>query len=314
MPSSIATLPRALALVALAATVGAGRAHAQSAALPAEIVSAKQSLTADQRKQVAGSTEALARRFAEADPAGVVAVRNELVTLMRNPLTGIGFRRDFGAEFVKSFRPFTQGTDSLRATNAFIVARFIATAESIDFLADSLAPESQPEVAIRVAASSQLPKAIDAAPLSPPQLDAIAKRLANVARQETDWVAVSHEVDAMTQMLREEGLPTAQSEAIAMSLAGTINDLTNRVIDGSQPRLVNSLQRALLAVRNQLSGVAGSARSRLLTAIAPSLESLVKLKGAPPTTVAAVGLAGTFDAVANTAGLLQKLRVTGGTG
>ena len=242
----------------------------------------------------------------------MVAVRNELVTLMRNPLTGIGFRRDFGTEFVRNFRTFARGSDPMRAANAFIVARFIATAESVDFLADNLSPESQPDVAVRIAASAQLPKAVDAAPLSPPQLDAIAKRLATVARQETDWVVVSHEVDAMTQMLREEGLPAAQADAIAASLAGTINDLTTRVLDGSRPSLVNSLQRALLAVRNQLSGVPGSARSKLLATIAPALESLAKAKAAPPAAVVSGGFGATFDAVANTAGLLQKLRATGG--
>lgn len=312
MPRPTAIPARALAIAVLAAAGMTLPVAAQAAVLPTEIVSAKQALTEDQRKQVAASAEALAKRFAEADPAGVVAVRNELVTLMRNPLTGIGFRREFGAEFIRNFRAFARGTDPMRAANAFIVARFIATAEAVDFLADNVSPEGQPEVAVRIAASAQLPKAVDAAPLSPPQLDAIAKRLATVARQETDWVVASHEVEAMTQMLREEGLPAAQADAIAQSLAGTINDLAGRVMDGSRPELVNALQRALLAVRNQLSGVSGAARGKLLATIAPSLETLAKAKGSAPAAVVSAGLGSTFDAVVNTAGLLQKLRATGG--
>ena len=55
-------------------------------------------------------------------------------------------------------------------------------------------------------------------------------------------------------------------------------------------------------------------RSKLLTSIAPSLESLAKLKGAPPKGIAEGHLDSTFEAVVNTAGLLQKVRATGGTG
>jgi hypothetical protein len=254
----------------------------------------------------------LAERFAEADPAGVVAIRTKLVDQIRQTTVSPNFRRDFGIAFVKGFAKFAEGTDSMRATNAFILARFIATAESIDFLLDNLDPDNQPEVAIRIAASAQLPKALDAAPLSPPQFDAITKRIAAVVKKERDWVVAAHEVEAITQMLREEALTPPQAEAIAMSLAATINDLQSRVAAGSDPQLINSLQRALLAVRNQLSGIASSARTKLLTAIAPSLDSLVKMKSTPPAGISEAKLDLTFKAVVNTAGLLQKVTASGG--
>ena len=97
-----------------------------------------------------------------------------------------------------------------------------------------------------------------------------------------------------------------------MSLAASINDLQSRVAAGSDPQLINALQRALLAVRNQLSGIAGSARSKLLTAIAPSLDSLVKMKSKPPAGISEAELDATFKAVVNTAGLLQKVTASGG--
>ena len=97
-----------------------------------------------------------------------------------------------------------------------------------------------------------------------------------------------------------------------MSLAASINDLQTRVAAGSDPQLINALQRALLAVRNQLSGIAGSARTKLLTAIAPSLDSLVKMKAAPPASLSGKELAATLKAVVNTAGLLQKVTAGGG--
>lgn len=286
-------------------------APAAAQAISNEIVSAKSALTADQRKAVTADLDARAAKFADADPAEVVAMRNEMVGLLRNPITGIPFRREFGAEFARSFQRFADSKDAMRAANAFIVARYVKTEKGVDFIVDNLDADSQADASIRIAASSQLPKAIDEAPLSPPQLDALAKRVATIGRKETDWVVASHEVDAITEMLRTEQLPAAQSDAIAMSLAGTINDLAARTLDGSQPQLVNALQRALLAVRNQLSNVAASSRGKLLAAITPTLDKLSAMKGKAPEALSGGDLADTFDAVVNTCGLLKKVRATG---
>lgn len=303
-----------VALVVSAAAWSARSAAAQANTLPVDIVAAKQALTAEQRKTVAQFVEKQAQQFADADPAEVVQIRNDFLAVLKKPTTAVGFRHDYGVEFVKGFKKFTEGDDSLRATNAFIMARFLATAESVDFLQDSLDPDTQKNIAVRISAAAQMPEAVSKAPLSGPQFDAIAKRLAATCRKETDWIVAAHEVDAMVQMLREDGLPTAQADAIAGTLAGAINDLSSRVTDGSQPQLVHALQRALLAVRNQLSGIAASARTKLLASIAPSLEGLTKMKGAPPKGIAEAHLETTFQAVVNTAGLLQKVRATGGTG
>lgn len=301
-------------LVVTAAAWSARNASAQASTLSADIISAKQALTPEQRKVVAQFVEKQAQQFADADPAEVVQIRNDFLTVLKRPTTTVAFRHDYGLEFVKGFKKFAEGDDALRATNAFIMARFLATAESVDFLQDNLDPDSQKNVATRISAAAQLPKAVADAPLSGPQFDAIAKRLAATCRKEADWIVAAHEVDAMVQMLREDGLPTAQADSIAGTLAGTINDLSSRVTDGSQPQLVNALQRALLAVRNQLSGIVASARTKLLAGIAPSLDTLSKMKSAPPKGISAAQLESTFQAVVNTAGLLQKVRATGGTG
>ena len=71
-------------------------------------------------------------------------------------------------EFVKGFRKFAAGSDSMRASNAFIVARFVGTSEAVDFLCENLDSDAQQDAVVRIAASAQLTKGIDAAPLSPP--------------------------------------------------------------------------------------------------------------------------------------------------
>jgi hypothetical protein len=129
VPLYIAAIVGALTLVAAASPV-----LAQADAIPPDLMNVKQALTAEQHKSVTEFVTKEVERFAEADPAGVVAIRTKLVDQIRQKTVSPNFRRDFGIEFVKGFAKFSEGTDSMRATNAFILARFIATAESIDFL------------------------------------------------------------------------------------------------------------------------------------------------------------------------------------
>lgn len=306
---------RIVACVLLFLSMVSAPALGQTLGIPSEIVGSKEQLKPDQIKTVQTAVGKLADDFAAADPSGVVAIRAKLVELLQAPATGTSFKSEFTNAFVKSFAKFTSGTDSIRANNAFIVARVMANADSIDFMADNLDPDSQGEIAIRISAAAQLQRCTEKAMLSGPQLEAIAKRLVASCKKETDWVAASHEAETIAQMLRNNKLPVSQLDAIAMSLASVINDFAGRVLDDSQPQLVNALQRSLLAVRDRLSGVAGSVRGKLLTAITPSIETLAKMKGAPPAAIAADGgLAETFDAVVNAAGLLQKVRSTPAAG
>lgn len=300
--------PAALVAVALLA----GQAIAQQA-LPQSIVAAKAELSADERKQVADFVKAAADRFAQADPAEVTAMRGKMIDEMRNVSTSMSYRRAFGSEFAKSFKRFTDDKDSMRSTNAFIVARYVGTAETIDWVAANLDPNAQEEPAIRIAAAAQLAEAMEAPrSFSPPQLDNLAKRLAGLARREFDWVVVGHELETMAQLLRTQGLPTPVAESIAASLAGSINDITAKVADGSSPELVNALQRGLLAVRDRTVNAPATARAKLLDGIAPSIDRLAGMKGKAPKAIADADLADTFDATSKTAGLLAAMRAKTG--
>lgn len=296
----------------LAAALLAGQASAQQP-LPQGIVAAKGELSADERKQVADFVKAAADRFADAEPAEVTSMRGRMIDEMRNVSTSMSYRRAFGAEFAKSFKRFTDDKDSMRSTNAFIVARYVGTAETIDWVAANLDPNAQEEPAIRIAAAAQLAEAMEAPrSFSPPQLDNLAKRLAGLARREFDWVVVGHEFETMAQLLRTPGLPTPVAESIAASLAGAINDVAAKVVDGSAPQLVNSLQRGLLAVRDRTVNAPASARAKLLDGIAPSIDRIAALKGKAPQAVADADLGDTFDATVKTAGLLAAMRVKTG--
>ena len=113
----------------LASTLISAPAAAQ--AISNEIVSAKGTLTADQRKAVAEDLDARAAKFADADPAEVVAMRNEMVALLRE---------------AQVFRP------ALRA--AFVINRRVSTTvigrEARQALADQPLPALRAEVHQRI--------------------------------------------------------------------------------------------------------------------------------------------------------------------
>ncbi len=299
------------AIVCLLALCCAAPAAAQ-APVATELLSSAGPLTTQQQAEVAAYTDGLARQFESASAQDTLAIRNGLQSLLKDPSARVAFRRELGVAFIKSFEQFVGGADGTRAVNTFVMARMIATAETVDFLLDHMDPDKVPSTATRIAASSQLAKAIEASPLSAPQVDALGKRLVPVMSRETEWVVASHGVEALGSMINRPGLSVAQAEALASSMASVINTMTDAVASGKRPELSNALQRALLVVRNQLSGVAAQARAKLLDSIAPSLKRLADFKDSVPEPIKAAGCGETFGAIVRTAGLLQKVRSTGG--
>jgi hypothetical protein len=304
--------PFVLSLVASLALSAVSAAQVQS--ISQQTIAAAGPLTAEQQAEIAKAMDGWAERVTGSDPDEVIEARGEIDKLAtKNPSVTVAFRRELGLAFAKRFEDAVTADKAERSVSIFYIARSIGTVESIDFIVDHMDADTTESPAVRIAASAQLPKAVESVQLSAPQLDAIAKRLVTLAGKEREWVAATHAFEAMGAMIRRKGLSVAQADAIGSSMSATINDLTERVMDGSAPEMVNALQRALLVVRNQLSDVPAPARTKLLATIAPSLKQLADSKDKTPPAIAQAGLGETFDAVARTAGLLQKVRSTTGT-
>ena len=304
--------PFVLSLVASLALSAVSAAQVQS--ISQQTIAAAGPLTAEQQAENAKAMDGWAERVTGSDPDEVIEARGEIDKLAtKNPSVTVAFRRELGLAFAKRFEDAVTADKAERSVSIFYIARSIGTVESIDFIVDHMDADTTESPAVRIAASAQLPKAVESVQLSAPQLDAIAKRLVTLAGKEREWVAATHAFEAMGAMIRRKGLSVAQADAIGSSMSATINDLTERVMDGSAPEMVNALQRALLVVRNQLSDVPAPARTKLLATIAPSLKQLADSKDKTPPAIAQAGLGETFDAVARTAGLLQKVRSTTGT-
>jgi hypothetical protein len=302
----VLSLAASLALSAVSA--------AQVQSISQQTIAAAGPLTAEQQAEIAKAMDGWAERVTGSDPDKVIEARGEIDKLAtKNPSVTVAFRRELGLAFAKRFEDAVTADKAERSVSIFYIARSIGTVESIDFIVDHMDADTTESPAVRIAASAQLPKAVESMQLSAPQLDAIAKRLVTLTGKEREWVAATHAFEAMGAMIRRKGLSVAQADAIGSSMSATINDLTERVMDGSAPEMVNALQRALLVVRNQLSDVPAPARTKLLAAIAPSLKQLADSKDKTPPAITQAGLGETFDAVARTAGLLQKVRSTTGT-
>lgn len=299
--------PRTFIALAIAvASWAASPCLAQGASLPKDLLEAKTSLTSSQRQTLSEFAAGVGKVFAQGDPAAVVSARNELIETCRNINASDIFRRDLSVELVKQFEPLTKSTETFRATNAFLVTQFLRTQEALDFLLDNIEPSTQPDAGLRAAAAAQLPKLAPRVNLVPAQVDALAKRLANSARTETNWMAVASEIEAVSELLATR-LPSAQADSVAAAQASIINSVTERIQAGGAPELLRALQRGLLVVRNQLTVPQVPGR-QLLDGIAPSLLAIEKMKQKPlPQIAENPQLEAAYNSVVVTAELLQKL-------
>lgn len=295
------------AVLGLAVLAMTPAAWSQTAGLPSELISSKTALTDAQKGTLAKFVEKTATAVSTGQPAEVVFTRNELVNLCKNKMVSEIFRRELSVGLVKAFAPLTKSTDTFRATNAFIIAGFLRTPEALDFLVDNVDPASQADAGLRMVAAAQLPSAAPDSNLSPPQIDAVSKRLAGFAKAETNWMAIASEVTTIGEMLRTK-MPAAQAISVAEAQASIINSLTERLASGKSPELCQALQRSLLEVRDQASSIPAAVQGKLLQSIQPSLETITKMgSDQPDWAKASPALQTSFDSVKNTTKVLQRL-------
>lgn len=281
---------------------------AQVGGMPADVVSSKKALSAEQHKKMEDALDPLLKQMEDGAPADVVQARNDLIDIARYPLLSESFRREFSGMLVNRFQALAKPATAYQATNAFLVARFVGTAQAVDFLLDNMDKDAQPDVALRIAAAAQLPKALAPAQLSGAQLEALAKRVVAAAKDEPHWVVLSHDADAIGEMLRQKGVAAAQVDSIAQSEGAVINDIADRFLKGGTPELVQALHRVLLLARNQSSSLPASARTKLMNAIGANLTKVAALKAAQPADVAArKDLGPSFVGATNAAEVLLKV-------
>ena len=298
------TLTAAIALAAACAC--AFHAHGQT--IDPAIRSAQDALDAAQRQQVAAYLSAQAEKFGAADPAGVADIRNDLCRMLKDPKTKDPFRREFGEEFVNQFGKYAVANDLLRATNVFIVARSAPCAGTIGFLADRADPAMQPDASLRVAASEQLRRAVQSAPLPGPLAVSLAKRASGFAATEGNWIVASHGVATIVEAIRTKGLGADQVDAIAGSLATAVNSLAARAFEPGKSDLGFALQRALLAVRSDLPDLPAATQKKFFDAIGGSVSRLAAMKGKEPDGYASADAQDALQSITVTAELLAKLR------
>jgi hypothetical protein len=294
----------AIALVVAFACLSQARAQSIDPA----IRSAQDALTDAQRQQVAAYVTAQAEKFGSADPAGVVDIRNDLCRILKDPKSKDPFRREFGEEFVRQFGKFAAANDLLRATNVFIVARSAPCADTVAFLEDRADPALQPDPALRVAASEQLRRAVQAAPLPGALAVSLAKRVSGFAATEGHWIAASHGISAIVEAIRTKGLNAGQTDDIAGFLATAVNSLAARALEPGKSDLGFALQRALLAVRDDLPDLPAATQKKFLDAIGGSVSKLAAMPEAAPAGYSGDDAQRAYESIRQTAGILNSRR------
>lgn len=260
----------AIALVAAALAAAPLRAQSLDPATRA----AADALTAEQRQQLTAFLGAQAEKFGAADPAQVVAVRNELCKILRDAKTKDGFRREFGAEFVRQFGKFATASDLLRATNVFIVARNAPCGETVGYLADAMDPATTRDASLRVAAAEQLHRAVQSGAVPGTLAVTVAKRAAGFLATEDQWVTASRGVAIIVDAMKGKSLSADQVDSIATALSVAVNTLASRAFEPGKGDLGFALQRALLAIRSDLPDLSTTTQSRFYEAIGPAVAKL----------------------------------------
>lgn len=294
------------AIALLAAAFAAAPLRAQS--IDPAVRGATDALTADQRQQLSAYLSAQAEKFGSADPSQVVAVRNELCKVLRDAKTKDGFRREFGAEFVRQFGKFATGSDLLRATNVFIVARHAPCGETVGYLVDTMDPARNRDAALRVAAAEQLRRTVQPGSLPGTLAVTVAKRAAGFLSTEDQWVAASREVGVIVDAIKTKALTAEQVDSIASSLSAAVNVLASRAFEPGKSDLGFALQRALLAVRSDLPDLPTTTQSRFYEAIAPSVTKLAALRDKQVDGYGSAEKKDALQSITVTAELLTRIR------
>jgi hypothetical protein len=211
-------------------------------------------------------------------PQEVVTARETLI----KPLTRVGtsavFREAFGDEFVKNAQQTLEGSKPFNAHNAFIVLAFVRTGDSAEYLARSLMTSPTSNTGRRIAASSMLVLSLRTTPpelIRPRQFNSIIRSIVTGSAQETSWVVLQHEFEALVEIGSNPNVPDdIRAKAIEQE-AHVLKTTLDRIAQGNSTQLARSISPIVLMLRSQFISLEGSIRRNFVTNIQPALVTVI---------------------------------------
>lgn len=280
------------------------------ASLDKSIIASAGALSDAQKQAMTDFVKGQTRTIGSSDGAGELeAARQALIAPSRDPSATPVFRRGYSSAVVAELAPVAKGRDLRRAIVAMQVLRFIRTKEAVDVLVDRTGPAAEPDAGKRIAAASLVTDSFEDLDVSPGEFDAIARRLRDACASETDWLALQQKLIAIAAPAKRGGFPADNARNVRKAQAEAIAAIARAMRGASKPDpRVQSLQRVLVGVRNDLLTLSQGDRSAVAKTLAPALADIVAAAGAQwDAAHADATLNASFEATVNSCEVLLRM-------
>jgi hypothetical protein len=235
-------------------------------------------LTSSQKKML-DTFIARGIRGLESDvPQEVINSRQTLI----QPLTRIGtsavFREAFCDMFLEKAREIFEGSEAFNSQNAFLVLAYVRTGDSTEFLARNLNKSSISNDARRIAASSMLVLSLRTTPaelIRPRQFNSIIRSIVTSSEQETSWVVLQHDFEALVEIGSDPNVPDEIRANAIEQEARVLKATLERISQGNSTELARSISPIILLLRSQYISLEGSIRRDFVSNIPPALVTVI---------------------------------------
>jgi len=242
--------------------------------LDASVTGATGTLTEAQKASVSKYTAGLVDTLKSKDSTAkqLDEARTALVKPARDPGATLAFRSGYAATLKPALEPIVTGTDLQRAIIAMQVLRFTRSATAVEILIDRANPTTEADPGKRIAAGTLLIDIFDDYEGANNTYDSNARKIRDAAAAETDWMALQQKLNALGTAARRKDLPADNARTVRRAQAEAIARIASSVKSGAAAdQRMMSLQRVLIAVRNDLLTMPQADRSNLAKVLAPAL-------------------------------------------
>lgn len=213
--------------------------------------------------------------------ADIEEARTALIAVARDPAASATFRKAMVQELIAELGATVKGRDPRRAINAMQVMRFTRTAEGLDAIIDRTAPANESEAGKRIAAASLAADAFEDLDAANPYYESASRRLKDAAVAEADPIALQQKLAAIAACARRKDLPPENARAARKNLIDAIALISKSVrASAAADARIQSLQRALVGVRNDVLEMSQAERSAIAKTLPAALVDLMAAAGA----------------------------------
>jgi hypothetical protein len=274
--------PKILALAAGLALSIALSVHAQQPPPPAVLTLSSSPDDAAQ-KAIAAFIDPNLQKIASGTPEEVQNARKALASVLRKPECTLVFYRTFLQLATPAVEGILKSGDSFRATNALLVIRQVKASEAFSMVLAQATAASQPDLRIRVAASSMVGAMIRGGAVPPTELDGASRRIRESISEENNSIAASQLIDALGAVgtAAESAKLPEQARGAFQELIASAGAMLDRAEKPATSDFAMPTFRALVAIRDMLVKLPADRATNAGKALEPLLNRVKAMPAAP---------------------------------